>query len=79
MSNFIAIGVHRGHDVNASAVDQLGDLRVCSVVEAQVLDEVEQELSTHNFVAVHVADVLELWLPCQDTTQEGFCGISRKG
>lgn len=59
--------------MNASAVDQLSDLWVCSIVEAQVLDEVEQELSTHNFVAVHVANVLELWLPCQDTTQKDFC------
>lgn len=58
--------------MNTSAVDQLGDLRVCSVVATKVLDEVEQELSTHHLVAVHVADVLELWLACQDTTQRGF-------
>lgn len=55
--------------MNASAVDQLGDLWVCAVVAAQVFNEVEQELSAHNFIAMHVAYVLELWLPCQDTTQ----------
>lgn len=72
LSACIAIRVHGRHDVNTSVVDQLGDLRVCSVVATKVLDEVEQELSAHNFVAVHVADVLELWLACQDTTQRDF-------
>lgn len=56
--------------MNTSAADQLGDLRVCSVVATKVLDEVEQELSAHDLVAVHVADVLELWLACQDTTEK---------
>lgn len=69
LSTFVAVRVHGGHDVNSSAADQLGDLRVCSVVATKVLDEVEQELSTHDLVAVHVADVLELRLACQDTTQ----------
>lgn len=38
--NFIAVRVHGGHDVDASAVDQLRDLRVAAVVRAQVLDQV---------------------------------------
>lgn len=57
--------------MNTGAVDQLGDLRVRSIVATKVLDEVQQELSTYHFVAMHVADILELWLACHDT--EGFC------
>lgn len=48
--------------MNAGIVDQLGDFRVSTIVTAQVLNEVEQKLSADNFIAVHVAYVLELWL-----------------
>lgn len=58
----IAIRVHRRHDVNAGTVDQLCDLRVSTIVTAQVLDEVKHQLSAHHFITMHVGYILKLWL-----------------
>lgn len=60
--DLVAIRVHRGHDVNADIVDQVCDLWVGTIIGAQVLYQVEHQLSANDLVAVHVGYVLELWL-----------------
>lgn len=62
-SDLIAIRVHGGHDVNPSVVHQLSDLRVGTIVMTQIFDEIEQQLSSHHLISMHVAHILELWFP----------------
>lgn len=62
VGDLIPIGVHRGHDVNARVIHQVGDFRVGTVIAAQVLDQVEHQLSADHLVSVHVGDVLKLRL-----------------
>lgn len=63
----IAVWVHGWHDVDPCALDQVSHFRICAEVLAEVLDEVQQQLSPHNFIPVHVTNILELWLTCRHT------------
>ena len=72
MCNLIAIRVHGGHDVDAGVVDHGGQEGVMAVVVTKQLKQQQQHLPSHHFVAVHVADVLELWLTCRKTRWTGF-------
>lgn len=49
--------------MDPGALDQVCHFRICAKVLAEVLDEVQEKLSPHNFIPMHVTDVLELWLP----------------
>lgn len=58
-----AVWVHGGHEVDAGAVDEVDDRLVALLVlVAEVLSQVDEQLSAHSLVAVHVANVLELGL-----------------
>lgn len=62
-SHLVAIRVHGGQDVDARVVDQRRDPVVSSsVLLAQKLGELNEQLAAEHFVAVHVAHVLELRL-----------------
>lgn len=62
-SHLVAIRVHGGQNVNARVMDQPHDPLVSgSVLLAEKLGELNEELTAEHFVAVHVAHVLELWL-----------------
>lgn len=55
-----AVWVHGGHEVDAGAVDEVDDRLVALLVlVAEVLSQVDEQLSAHGLVAVHVANVLE--------------------
>jgi len=55
----IAIGIHGGHQVYVRAVDQLAQFGDPFVVPQEILGQVDQELSTHRFVAMHIGNVLD--------------------
>ena len=57
------VRIHGRQDVNASRVYETHDVLVAAQVAlAQLMDELDEHLATDHFVAVHVADVLELGL-----------------
>lgn len=60
-----AVGVHGGHEVDAGVVDEVDDgLVALLVLVAQVLRQVDEQLPAHGLVAMHVGNVLKLWLTC---------------
>lgn len=62
-----SIWIHGGHQVDASVVDEVDDSLVALLVlVAQVLSQVDDQLSAHGLVSVHIADVLELRLTCRE-------------
>lgn len=65
-SSFLeAIRVHGGHEVDAGVVDEVDDgLIAFLVLVAEVLSQVDKQLSADSLVAVHVGDVLKLRLAC---------------
>lgn len=66
VSGFIAIRVHGRQEVDSCLSHQPNDTPVALFVFfAQVLHEVEDELSTKDLVAVHSCHVAKLWLSCQ--------------
>lgn len=70
ISHLVAIWVHRRHDVNACVADQLSNLRVGAIVPTQILYEVEHQLSTDHFIAVHVGHILKFWLTWESVTDK---------
>lgn len=61
-----AVWVHGGHEVDAGIVDEVDDgLIALLVLVAKVLSQVDEQLSAHSLVAVHVGDVLKLRLTCR--------------
>lgn len=61
--HLVAVGVHGGQDVDAGVVDQPHDPVVSrSVLLAEELAQLDEQLAAEHFVAVHVAHVLELGL-----------------
>ena len=61
-----AVWVHGGHEVDAGVVDEVDDgLVALLVLVAQVLGQVDEQLSAHGLVTVHVGDVLKLRLTCR--------------
>lgn len=61
-----AVWVHGGHEVDPSVLDEVDDgLVALLVLVAKVLSQVDEQLSAHGLVAVHVGDVLELRLACR--------------
>lgn len=66
-SSFLeAVRVHGGHEVDAGVVDEVDDgLIAFLVLVAKVLSQVDEQLSAHGLVAVHVGDVLKLRLACR--------------
>lgn len=65
----VAIWVHGRHDVDPRALDQVSHFRIRAEVLAEVLDEVQEQLSPHNFIPMHVTNILELWLTCKHTAR----------
>lgn len=58
--------------MDAGVVDEVDDgLVALLVLVAQVLSQVDEQLSAHGLVAVHVGDVLELGLTCRKETRAG--------
>ena len=67
MSELPAVGIHRRHDVDACGVEELADVDVAIVVLiTQVVGQLEQQFSTDSLITVHVGDILELRLPCNE-------------
>lgn len=66
-SSFLkAVRVHGGHEVDAGVLDEVDDGLVAALVlVAQVLSQVDEQLSAHSLVAMHVGDVLKLRLTCR--------------
>ena len=58
---FEAVWIHRRHDVDPGRVDQPPDPVIGPVRLQQVLHQQEKHLTADGLVAVHVADVFELW------------------
>lgn len=72
-----AIWVHGGHEVDAGVVDEVNDgLVALLVLVAEVLSQVDQQLSAHRLVAVHVGDVLKLWFACRGTIRHDTSVVS---
>lgn len=66
VSTFIPIRVHGRQEVDSCLSHQPNNTPVALFVFfAQVLHEVEDELSTKDLVAVHSCHVAKLWLSCQ--------------
>lgn len=74
-SHLIAIGVHGGQDVDARVMDQPHDPLVSgSILLAQKLGELNEQLTAKHLIAVHVAHVLELrlhWEGSEEVEGEG--------
>lgn len=69
-----AVWVHGGHEVDARVVDEVDDgLVALLVLVAQVLSQVDEQLSAHGLVAVHVGDVLKLRLTCRREQRDTCC------
>lgn len=67
ISFFVSIRVHGGQEVDSSLSHQPNDALVALLVfSAQVLHEVEDELSAKSLVPVHPGHVAKLRLPCQE-------------
>lgn len=67
ISYFISIRVHGGQEVDSRLSHQPNDALVALLVfSAQVLHEVEDELSAEGLVPVHPRHVPKLRLPCQE-------------
>lgn len=61
--------------MDAGVVDEVNDgLVALLVLVAQVLSQVDEQLSAHGLVAVHVGDVLELRLTCRE--QKDTCCVT---
>lgn len=53
--------------MDAGVMNEVDDgLVALLVLVAQVLSQVDEQLSANRLVAVHVGDVLKLWLPCRE-------------
>lgn len=64
-SHLISIRVHRRKDVDAGGVDKSLDALVpLQILCAQVLSQVDEQLAAQDFISMHVANVLHLWLNC---------------
>lgn len=62
-----AIGVHGGHEVDAGVVDEVNDGPVALLVlVAKVLSQVDEQLSAHGLIAVHVGHIFKLRLTCEE-------------
>ena len=60
--------------MDARVVDEVDDgLVALLVLVAQVLSQVDEQLSAHRLVAVHVADVLKLGLTCRREQRDTCC------
>lgn len=56
--------------MDAGAVDEVDDgLVALLVLVAKVLSQVDEQLSAHRLVAVHVGDIFELRLTCEEQKQ----------
>ena len=65
--SFPSVWVHGWHEVNPCAVDQLPDVLVAGqVLGAQVVRQVEQQLTTQNLIPMHVGYVFHLRLTCSN-------------
>lgn len=61
--------------MDAGVVDEIDDgLVALLVLVAQVLSQVDEQLSAHGLVAVHVGDVLKLRLTCRE--QKDTCCVT---
>ena len=60
--HLVTIRVECGHEEYFSVVDQGGDPLIATIVGDQVLSQVDEQLSSHNLIAVHVTNILEHWL-----------------
>lgn len=60
--------------MDAGVVDEVDDgLVALLVLVAQVLGQVDEQLPAHGLVAVHVGDVLKLWLACSEKQEDACC------
>ena len=67
MGELPAVGIHRGHDVDACGVEELADVHVAIVVlVTQVISQLENQFSSHGFIAMHVGHILKLRLTCNE-------------
>ncbi len=67
ISSFISIRVHGGQEVDSRLSHQSNDALVALLIfSAQILHEVEYELSTEGLVPVHPRHIAKLWLACQE-------------
>lgn len=58
----VTVGVHGCQDVDARGVyERLDTLVAKEILGTQVLGQVEQQLTTQDLVAMHVANQLDLW------------------
>lgn len=46
--------------MDSSRVDETGDARICSIIVKQVTNEIEKELTTYHFIAMHVPNIFKL-------------------
>lgn len=61
--------------MDAGVVDEIDDgLIALLVLVAQVLSQVDEQLSAHGLVAMHVGDVLKLRLTCRE--QKDTCCVT---
>lgn len=58
-----SVRVHAGHEVDPGGVDESSDVLVArQVLGAEVVRQMEQQLTTKHLVAMHVGNVLHLRL-----------------
>ena len=58
----IAIRIHRWHDVDSCGINKVGHLVINAIIVAQILDKVEERLTTSYLIPMHIPNVLELRL-----------------
>ena len=70
----VAVGVERGHDVNAGLLHQADDACIAGqVLLAEELHQQQQQLTPKHLVAMGPCDVVELGLPwTQRREKDGF-------
>lgn len=65
----IAIWIHRGHQVDIGAVDQLAQVADSFVITEQILCHINKELPAHRFVSMHIGYVL--YWRCKEIPRPG--------
>ncbi len=58
-----AVRIHGGHDVNACGVDQVNDgVIALLILITEILSQIDEQLSAHGLITMHVPNVLKLRL-----------------
>lgn len=71
------IWVHGRHEMDAGAVDEVDDGFIALLVlVAKVLSQVDDQLSAHCLIAMHVSYVFKLRLTCRDRKKESRYGVT---